>query len=67
MTEYPVERPRPDHDMYRGIPRAEPGQGLMVCPTENTLMVWDYLPDDELRCTGCGRVTSRKKATGQQE
>ena len=61
--EFPVERPKPDHKKYHNIPKIEPGQTAMVCPTENTLTAWDFLPDEMLQCTKCGRRISRKEAT----
>ena len=60
---FPIERPRPDPRRYFGIPKTVPGQTNMICPTENTLTTWDFMPDEMLRCTRCGRSISRKEAT----
>ena len=61
---YPIVRPRPDPMKYFGVPKPNtPGKGPMVCPTENRLTLWEYLPDEMLRCDECGRTMSREEVT----
>lgn len=60
---FPVERPRPDPRRYFGVPRGRPGFTNMICPTENKLMEWEFMPDNKLRCTGCTRTITREDAT----
>lgn len=50
----PVERQRPDRNRHWGVPHGKPGFTNMLCPTENKLMRFEFLPDNRLECTGCG-------------
>jgi len=41
-------------------PHPAPGQTLMFCPTCRRFTLWDFTPDDRLRCTGCTREEERE-------
>src|SRR3990167_2188005 len=57
--EFPIQHPRRlPWQNSSGPPK--PGQTIMLCPTERRYMVWEFLPDEFLRCTGCGYEISRE-------
>jgi len=58
--EYPIIRPK--RGSYDG-PRPQPGQTAMLCPTERRYRVFDFQPDDSLRCQSCGFPVTRNVAT----
>ena len=59
MSDYPIIRKKRDPKDYRG-PRPKPGQTVMLCPIESAHRVFDFTPDDQLKCTSCGFNIARE-------
>lgn len=55
---FPILRLKRDPHAYRG-PRPAPGQTVMICPVEARFRLFDFTPDDGLRCVACSYYITR--------